>query len=148
MRLDQLYPFEEERKTRKRVGRGDGSGHGGTSCRGHKGQKSRSGGKVARWFEGGQMPLQRRLPKQGFKNLFRVKYGIVNLKVIVDKFGEQAEIKIEDFYAKGLVKKGLPVKVLGVGELDKPLRVTAHKFSQSAKTKIEQAGGSITQLEG
>ena len=148
MRLDQLYPFEEERKTRKRVGRGDGSGHGGTSCRGHKGQKSRSGGKVARWFEGGQMPLQRRLPKRGFKNLFRVKYGIVNLKVIVDKFGEQAEIKIEDFYAKGLVKKGLPVKVLGVGELDKPLRVTAHKFSQSAKTKIEQAGGSITQLEG
>jgi len=148
MRLDQLYPFEEERKARKRVGRGDGSGHGGTSCRGHKGQKSRSGGKVARWFEGGQMPLQRRLPKRGFKNLFRVKYGIVNLKVIVDKFGEQAEIKIEDFYAKGLVKKGLPVKVLGVGELDKPLRVTAHKFSQSAKTKIEQAGGSITQLEG
>jgi len=148
MKLHELYPFERERKERKRVGRGDGSGHGGTSCRGHKGQKSRSGGKVARWFEGGQMPLQRRLPKRGFKNPFRVEYAIVNLGVLAEKFQDKEEISIEDFYASGLVKKNLPVKVLGEGELNRPLKITAHKFSKSAKEKIEKAGGSVTPLEG
>ncbi|MDQ7031218.1 MAG: 50S ribosomal protein L15 [Desulfonauticus sp.] len=148
MNLHELYPFEHERKNKKRVGRGDGSGHGGTSCRGHKGQKSRSGGKVARWFEGGQMPLQRRLPKRGFTNIFKTRYGIVNVGALVEKFEDKAEISIEDIYASGLVKKSLPVKVLGVGEITKPIKITAHKFSKSAKEKIEKAGGSITQLEG
>ncbi|SDO01744.1 large subunit ribosomal protein L15 [Desulfonauticus submarinus] len=148
MKLHELYPFEHERKGRKRVGRGDGSGHGGTSCRGHKGQKSRSGGKVARWFEGGQMPLQRRLPKRGFKNPFRVEYAIVNLGSLLQKFEDKEEISIEDIYASGLVKKTLPVKILGEGEVRKAIKITAHKFSKSAKEKIEKAGGSITQLEG
>lgn len=148
MKLHELYPFEHERKERKRVGRGDGSGHGGTSCRGHKGQKSRSGGKVARWFEGGQMPLQRRLPKRGFKNPFREEYAIINIGVLAEKFKEKEEITIEDLYASGLIKKNVPVKILGEGEIDRALKITAHKFSKTAKEKIEKAGGSVTSLEG
>lgn len=148
MKLHELYPFEHERKERKRVGRGDGSGHGGTSCRGHKGQKSRSGGKVARWFEGGQMPLQRRLPKRGFKNPFREEYAIINIGVLAEKFKEKEEVTIEDLYSSGLVKKNMPVKILGEGEIDRALKITAHKFSKTAKEKIEKAGGSVTSLEG
>jgi large subunit ribosomal protein L15 len=125
---------------RKRVGRGMGSGMGKTSTRGHKGQGSRSGFSLMRGFEGGQMPLHRRLPKRGFKNIFRVEYTVVNL----DRLAELSvkEIALEDYTKLGLVssKKAL-IKVLGSGELKSPLTVHAHKFSKSAVEKIEKAGG-------
>ena len=125
---------------RKRVGRGMGSGMGKTSTRGHKGQGSRSGFSLMRGFEGGQMPLHRRLPKRGFKNIFRVEYTVVNL----DRLAELSvkEIALEDYVKLGLVssKKAL-IKVLGSGELNSPLTVHAHKFSKSAVEKIEKAGG-------
>jgi large subunit ribosomal protein L15 len=125
---------------RKRVGRGMGSGMGKTSTRGHKGQGSRSGFSLMRGFEGGQMPLHRRLPKRGFRNIFRVEYTVVNL----DRLAELSvkEIALEDYAKLGLVssKKAL-IKVLGSGELKSPLTVHAHKFSKSAVEKIEKAGG-------
>ena len=149
MQLHQLYPFPEERKARKRVGRGSGSGLGKTAGRGHKGQRSRSGGGASVGFEGGQMPLQRRLPKRGFKNHpFRVRYEAVNLGALAAAFEGKNVISIDDIYERGLAKTGCPVKILGNGELGAPLTVEAHKFSASALEKIQKAGGTARPLGG
>ena len=149
MRLHELYPFAEERKTRKRVGRGSGSGLGKTSGKGHKGQNSRSGVSRDPSFEGGQMPIMRRLPKRGFKNyLFKTVYEVVNLSRLNEVFGDQAEITLEDIYSRGLVRSGRPVKVLGVGDISRAVTVQAHAFSASAVEKIKNAGGEAKALEG
>ena len=146
MRLNDLYPFPEERKGRKRVGRGAGSGLGGTSGKGHKGQNARSGGGVRPGFEGGQLPLQRRLPKRGFKNyLFKVTYEVINLDRLLAAFPDQKEITLEDIYSRGLVKSAL-VKILGEGEVTRPVSIEAFRFSQSAKDKILAAGGEVKEL--
>ncbi len=141
MQLHELKPAEGATKDRKRVGRGPGSGHGKTSCRGHKGQKSRSGARTRRGFEGGQMPLQRRLPKRGFTNIFRKEYALVKLYQL-EKFAEGSVITPEMLASEGLIKKlGQPVKILGDGDLSKGLTVQAHKFSASAREKISACGG-------
>jgi large subunit ribosomal protein L15 len=125
---------------RKRIGRGMGSGMGKTSTRGHKGQGSRSGSSLMRGFEGGQMPLHRRLPKRGFTNIFRTEYAVVNLDRIADL--GVSEIGLEDYRRLGLVSsKKTPIKVLGSGELSKAITVHAHRFSKSAAEKIAKAGG-------
>lgn len=148
MQLHELYPFPEERKTRKRVGRGSGSGLGKTSGKGHKGQNARAGGGVPAGFEGGQMPLQRRLPKRGFKNYpFRNRYEVVNLSDLVSHFEGKTEISLEDIYARGLAKNGYPVKVLADGEVSVALKVEAHKFSASAVEKLQKAGGEAKAIE-
>jgi len=141
MRIEDIQPAEGSRKKRKRVGRGVGSGHGKTSCKGHKGQKARSGGPKGAGFEGGQMPLQRRVPKRGFTNNFRVDYAIVNLDVI-EKLRTEGTITPELLYSKGVIKNmksGL--KVLGNGNVQGPVTVKAMIFSASAAAKIEAAGG-------
>ena len=148
MNLNELYPFAEERKTRKRVGRGAGSGLGCTSGKGNKGQKARSGGNIRPGFEGGQMPLQRRLPKRGFKNYpFKVEYEVINLDRLVAAFEGKTEITLDDIYDRGLCTYGAPVKILGEGELSVALKIEAHKFSQSAAEKIRTAGGEARELE-
>jgi len=140
MNLSDLAPAPGSRKKRKRVGRGPGSGHGKTSCRGHKGQNSRSGGGVKPGFEGGQMPLQRRLPKRGFTNIFQKTFSIVNVSSL-EKL-EESEITPEVLIKEGLVRKIQDgVKILGNGELTKAVTVKAHAFSASAKEKIEKAKG-------
>ncbi|MCG8604159.1 50S ribosomal protein L15 [bacterium] len=127
----------------KRRGKGRGSGLGGTAGRGHKGQRSRSGSKKRAWFEGGQMPLQRRLPKRGFTNIFKKEIQIVNLKDL-ERVKKAKEIDLEVLHGAGLIKKkNVPVKILGQGEVKSALAVAAHAFSGSAKEKIEKAGGSI-----
>lgn len=148
MQLHELYPFAEERKNRKRVGRGMGTGWGSSSGKGLKGQNQRSGGGVRPGFEGGQMPLQRRLPKHGFNNIFKVTYAVINLDQLQAAFEGQNDISLEDIYTRGLAKTGAPVKVLGDGEVKSAIKVEAHKFSASAKDKIEKAGGSVKALEG
>jgi large subunit ribosomal protein L15 len=124
----------------KRVGRGPGSGHGKTAGRGHKGQKSRSGYRHQRGFEGGQMPLHRRLPKRGFTNIFRVEYDIVNLRDL-DRFEAGAAVNPETLAASRLARKNRKIKILGDGKIQRALTVSAHKFSASAKAGIEAAGG-------
>lgn len=142
MRIDELKPASGSNKKRKRVGRGDGSGHGKTSGRGHKGQGARSGGNVQPGFEGGQMPLQRRLPKRGFHNPFRVQMSVVNLAQL-EALSEN-EVTPESMAQHGLIAgKGRRVKVLGDGALTRPLSVKAHGFSAAAKEKIEAAGGKV-----
>ena len=149
MQLNDLYPFPEERKTRKRVGRGSGSGLGKTAGKGHKGQNARAGGGVPAGFEGGQMPLQRRLPKRGFKNYpFRTRYSVISLARLVQAFEGKTEISLEDIYERGLAKVGTPVKVLGDGEVSAAMKVEAHKFSASAKEKLQGVGGEAKALEG
>jgi len=149
MRLHELYPFAEERASRKRVGRGSGSGLGCTSGKGNKGQNARAGGGVRPGFEGGQMPLQRRLPKRGFKNApFKATYEVINLDRLVASFEGKTDITLEDIYARGLCKVGASVKILGVGEVSVALTVEAHKFSASAAEKIRNAGGEAKALEG
>ncbi|HXG51049.1 MAG TPA: 50S ribosomal protein L15 [candidate division Zixibacteria bacterium] len=144
MKLSDLKPAAGSKKKRKRVGRGDGSGHGKTSGRGHKGQGARSGGNVAPGFEGGQMPLQRRLPKRGFHNPFRVETAVVNLKQLEEVFPAGAEVTPEALAEAGLVRgRGKRVKILGDGSLTKALTVKAHGFSASAREKIEGCGGKI-----
>lgn len=139
--LNQLKPSEGSKKKRKRIGRGSGSGHGGTSCRGHKGQNSRSGGGKGPGFEGGQMPLQRRLPKRGFRNIFKKKYALVHLKDL-NVIGTEQEITPDLLEEKGIIpKKGIPVKILSDGDIGKPMTIKAHKFSQQAIKKIEASGG-------
>ncbi|MBM2805677.1 MAG: ribosomal protein [Deltaproteobacteria bacterium] len=141
MRLDELRPAAGSTKKRKRVGRGDGSGHGKTSGRGHKGQGARSGGNVQPGFEGGQMPLQRRLPKRGFHNIFRVEMTVINLGQL-EALPAGTEATPETFAAQGLVSgKNRRIKILGDGSLSKALTVRAHGFSAKAKEKIEAAGG-------
>ena len=138
--LSNLRAPKQANSNKKRVGRGMGSGMGKTSTRGHKGQRSRSGSSLMRGFEGGQMPLHRRLPKRGFTNIFRTEYTVLNLDRIAE-IGE-AELTVEKLVAHGLLKKrnGL-LKVLGNGELTSAVTVHAHKFSKSAQEKIEKAGG-------
>jgi large subunit ribosomal protein L15 len=142
MRISDLAPEPGSRKNRKRVGRGPGSGHGKTSCKGHKGQKSRSGGGVKPGFEGGQMPLQRRLPKRGFTNIFQKKYSIINVGSL-DKISEST-ITPEVLLEEGLIKNTRDmIKVLGNGEVTKAFTVKAHAFSASAKEKISKAKGKV-----
>jgi len=136
-----LAPAAGATHYKKRVGRGPGSGHGKTSGRGHKGQGSRSGYRHQRGFEGGQMPLHRRVPKRGFTNIFRVEYDIVNLGDLSERFEAGASVTPETLATAGLSRKSQPVKILGDGELKKALNVSAHKFSASAKASIEKAGG-------
>jgi large subunit ribosomal protein L15 len=147
MNLSTLKAPRKSSDNRKRVGRGMGSGMGKTSTRGHKGQRSRSGSRMMRGFEGGQMPLHRRLPKRGFVNIFRVEYEVVNLGRLAE-LGE-SEITPEVLRKAGVVssKKTL-VKVLGHGELSKALTVHAHKFSKAAQEKIEKAGGKVQLVNG
>jgi large subunit ribosomal protein L15 len=141
MKLDELKPAPGSNKKRKRVGRGDGSGHGKTSGRGHKGQGARSGGNVQPGFEGGQMPLQRRLPKRGFHNINRVEMTVVNLGQL-EALLDGTEATPETLVAQGLVNgKNRRIKILGEGSLSKALTVRAHGFSAKAKEKIEAAGG-------
>jgi len=140
MGIHSLAPAFGATHYRKRVGRGPGSGHGKTAGRGNKGQKSRSGYRHLRGFEGGQMPLHRRVPKRGFTNIFRVEYDIVNLSAL-DRFESGEKITPELLAEKQLVRKSRPVKILGDGEVAKALSVAAHKFSASAQAKIEAAGG-------
>ena len=147
MQLHDLYPFPEERKQRRRVGRGQGSGLGGTSGKGHKGQNARSGGGVRPGFEGGQMPLQRRLPKHGFKYaLFKIRYGVVNLDTLQEAFEGSNNISLDDIYNRCLVKKDELVKVLARGDLQKPLNIEAHHFSRAAIEKITKTGGKAVEL--
>ncbi len=147
MRLDTLKPFPEERKNRKRIGRGSATGQGCTAGKGNKGQNARAGGGVRPGFEGGQMPLQRRLPKHGFKNfLFKTTYEVISVGRLAEAFPDKTEIKLEDIYTRGLCKKNSPVKILSDGELSKALTVEAHKFSKGAVAKIEKAGGKINEL--
>jgi large subunit ribosomal protein L15 len=148
MKLHELAPSRGAKHRRKRIGRGPGSGHGKTATKGHKGLLARSGGGKRPGFEGGQMPLIRRLPKYGFRNPFRTAYAIVNLKSLVDL--ETTEAITPEFLSKaGLIKRrGLPVKILGVGDLTRPLVVQAHKFSKSAEAKIQAAGGRAEVIRG
>lgn len=138
--IHSLAPAPGATHYRKRVGRGPGSGHGKTAGRGSKGQKSRTGYRHMRGFEGGQMPLHRRVPKRGFTNIFRVEYDVVNLSAL-DRFEAGEKVTPELLAAKRLASKTRPVKILGDGEIAKPLSVSAHKFSASAQAKIEAAGG-------
>ena len=141
MKIHELTPALDSNKAVKRVGRGHGSGNGKTAGKGHKGQNARSGGGVRIGFEGGQMPLARRIPKRGFNNIFAEKYAIVNVSDL-NKFKEDTVVDTELLVASGLVKKSENgVKVLGNGELNVKLTVKAAKFSQSAIEKIEKAGG-------
>lgn len=143
MKINELSPAEGSRRGRKRVGRGPGSGHGKTACRGHKGQKSRSGGGIRPGFEGGQMPIHRRLPKRGFKNPFRKEYSVVNVGDLI-RFEANSELDPDVLKQAGLVWKMLDgVKLLGNGEISHPLVVRIHKISDSAKRKIESAGGRV-----
>lgn len=148
MKLNSLRPAKGSVKVKKRVGRGQGSGRGGTSTRGHKGAGSRSGYSVKIGFEGGQMPLQRRVPKFGFKNINRVEYAAVNLDVLqalIEKHN-LTEVNLEVLRTYGLASKNDLVKILGRGEFSAKVQVTAHSFSESAQKAIEAAGGSIVKL--
>ena len=143
MRLGELEPAEGAKKKRKRIGWGEGSGHGKTSCRGHKGQKSRSGSKTPPWFEGGQMPLQRRVPKRGFYNRFRTIYQIVNVRDL-ERFPADANVDVKSLLNVGLInKKGLRVKLLGAGGIDRPLKIEVHACTKKAKELVEKAGGEV-----
>ncbi len=143
MKLHELSPAKGSRRSPKRVGRGPGSGTGKTAGRGHKGQKSRSGYSRRLGFEGGQMPLIRRVPKRGFTNIFRKQVAVVNLR---DLAGFEGEVTPESLLERGLVRRGLAVKILGEGDVSSPLAVKAHRFSRSARAKIEAAGGSCEEL--
>ena len=143
MKLNELKPAPGSNRNRKRVGRGSGSGWGGTCGRGHKGQKSRSGGSIPAWFEGGQMPLVRRVPKRGPRRLGhkRLEYDVVNIKIL-NLFEEEIEVNPELLREVGIIKKkNARIKILGDGQLDKRLNVRAHRFSKSAIEKIEANGG-------
>jgi large subunit ribosomal protein L15 len=148
MKLHDLAPPRGAKRRPKRIGRGPGSGHGKTSTKGHKGLLARSGGGKRPGFEGGQMPLIRRLPKHGFINPFRTEYAIVNLKSLAE-VETTAAITPEFLVREGLIKrKGQRVKILGLGEMTRPLVIQAHKFSKSAETKIQAAGGRAEVIRG
>jgi large subunit ribosomal protein L15 len=148
MNLHNLTPAKGSTKNRKRIARGQGSGRGGTSTRGHKGAKSRSGYSRKVGFEGGQMPLQRRVPKFGFTNRNRVEYKAINLYIIQDLIDRKnvTEINHEVLQANGLVSRNELVKILGRGELKSKIDVTAHKFSATAKAAIEAQGGNCSEI--
>jgi large subunit ribosomal protein L15 len=146
MDLRRLTPLPGSRKKKKRVGRGEGSGHGGTSCKGHKGQRARSGRKTPLGFEGGQMPLKRRLPKRGFTNIFKKHYAVINVGDL-NCFAPHSVVNPETLLSSGLVKKIADgIKVLGGGEIDRPLTVKVHQYSQTAVNKIVSAGGQVEEL--
>ena len=149
MNLSNIRAPKKATEKRKRVGRGMGSGMGKTSTRGHKGQRSRTGSRMIRGFEGGQMPLHRRMPKRGFTNIFRKEFNIVSLQRLVEMgeefFGEP--ITPEVLRKAGVIKAKLPVKILGDGELTIAITVHAHKFSKSAQAKITKAGGKVEVLQ-
>ncbi len=148
MDLSNLQPAVGSNKDRKRIGRGPGSGYGGTSTRGHKGAKSRSGYKHKVGFEGGQMPLQRRVPKFGFKNINRVEYKAINLNVLEDLAQAKglAKITVADLRSAGLVSKNALVKILGNGSLTKAIEVEANAFSKKAEEAITAAGGTVIKM--
>ena len=146
MKLDSLKPSKGSIKNKKRIGRGHGSGLGKTSGRGHKGAGQRSGNKRRAWFEGGQMPLARRLPRRGFTNIFKEEIQIVNISDLI-RIEKHSEIDPVVLQENGMIRSSLkPVKILGEGDIDKKLNVTASAFSASAKNKIEKAGGTATIL--
>lgn len=146
MKLDSLKPSKGSIKNKKRIGRGHGSGLGKTSGRGHKGAGQRSGNKRRAWFEGGQMPLARRLPRRGFTNIFKEEIQIVNISDL-NRIEKNSEIDPVVLQENGMIRSSLkPVKILGKGDIDKKLDVTASSFSESAKNKIEKAGGTVTIL--
>ncbi|HIP40789.1 MAG TPA: 50S ribosomal protein L15 [Desulfocapsa sulfexigens] len=144
MNLGNLSPNKGASRQRKRLGRGPGSGHGKTAGRGHKGFKSRSGSGIKPGFEGGQMPLQRRLPKRGFTNINTIKFSIVSLSQL-DSFEAGSEINGSLLVEKGMADKGLPVKILANGEITKAVTVSVDKVSAGAKSKIEAAGGKVVE---
>ncbi|MEE9132482.1 MAG: 50S ribosomal protein L15 [Gemmatimonadota bacterium] len=145
-RLESLERPDGVKRTSKRVGRGPGSGLGKTAGRGHKGHKARSGGSTKPWFEGGQMPLQRRLPKRGFAPHKRLEYQVVNVRALERVEGDEATL--ETMRAAGLIASlRKPVKVLGQGEISRAMKVTAHAFSHSAREKIERAGGEVSEAD-
>lgn len=150
MSLNNLKPAEGSNKTSgKRLGRGQGSGKGGTSTKGHKGAQSRSGYSRKIGFEGGQMPLQRRIPKFGFKNINRVEYNTINvddIQYLVDNKKIKKDLTLDKMIELRMVKKGDLVKILGRGKLDVPVNITAHKFSASAEKIIEKAGGKVNKI--
>lgn len=146
MSLHDLKPPKGAKHAKKRVGRGQGSGHGKTASRGHKGAKSRSGFRFKRGFEGGQMPLHRRVPKRGFHNPFRVEYEVVNLDTLGLRFDAGTVVTPDLLAENGLVAAGRRVKILGRGEIDKALTVRAHKFSGKAAEKLAAAGGAAEPL--
>ena len=148
MDLSNLKPSERSKKTKKRVGRGHGTGQGTQAGRGHKGAQSRSGYKRKRGFEGGQMPLHRRIPKRGFHNEFRVEYAVVNLDTLADRFDAGTVVTPELLREQGLVKSRQRIKVLARGDIAKKLTVKAHKFSGKAAEKIAAAGGATEVLGG
>jgi len=141
VKLNELIPAQGSRKKKKKVGRGPGSGHGKTSAKGHKGQLARSGGGKGPGFEGGQMPLQRRLIKRGFKNLFKKEFQIVNLDTLEKFFSDGETVNPETLKEKGLISKTTDVKILSRGLINKPLMIKANRFSKGAIEKIRQAGG-------
>lgn len=146
MEMNNLKPSLGSTKNRKRIGRGTGSGHGKTATKGHKGQKARSGGSIKAGFEGGQMPLQRRLPKRGFTPLDRVEYSLVNLNQL-EIFEAGAVVDAAALVEKGLIKSTrFAVKILANGELTKNLKITANKFSQAAKDRIVAVGGTVEEI--
>jgi large subunit ribosomal protein L15 len=142
MKLNEVRPDKGSRKKSKRIGRGEGSGRGGTSGKGAKGQNARSGGGVRIGFEGGQMPLQRRLPKRGFTNIFKKHYEILNLKDL-SPFQSGETVDKDALLRVGLLKKASAVKLLGVGDIGYPLTIKLDKVSQGARDKIESAGGTV-----
>lgn len=143
MKLHELKPPAGSRHRRKVLGRGTGSGHGKTSGKGEKGQKARAGGGTHPWFEGGQLPLHRRVPKRGFVNIFRKEYAILNVKDL-ERFGPGVAVTPSSLAEAGLVRvASAPVKILGEGTLSKPLTVSAHAFSKTAEEKIRAAGGTV-----
>src|SRR5690554_2981544 len=149
MNLHNLKAPASNKKIKKRVGRGQGSGTGEQSGRGHNGQKSRSGSKVKAWFEGGQMPLQRRIPKFGFKNRFRTDYKALNIQKVLDfiEAGKLTnDVKVADLVETGIVYKNDLVKILGDGDISSVINIEAHAVSNSARKKIEDAGGTVTIL--
>jgi large subunit ribosomal protein L15 len=146
MELNSLRPALGATKKRKRIGRGPGSGHGKTATKGHKGQKARSGGSVKAGFEGGQMPLQRRLPKRGFTPLSRTEYAVINLKQL-NAYEDGSIVDLQSLQERGIIKKALDgLKVLADGVLERKLTVKAHRFSDAAKEKIAAAGGTAEEI--
>ncbi|MCM8769365.1 MAG: 50S ribosomal protein L15 [Candidatus Omnitrophica bacterium] len=141
MKLSEIQSPRGSRKKVKRLGRGDASGHGGTSTRGHKGHKARSGFSLSFSFEGGQMPLARRVPKYGFRRRFKKRWVPINLRDVLRLCGEGDQVTISDFEKRGWLRQGMFVKVIGTGKLSRPIQIEAHAFSAKARSKIESTGG-------
>jgi large subunit ribosomal protein L15 len=144
MQLNQVRPARGATKKRKRIGRGPGSGHGGTATKGHKGHQARAGRSKGKHFEGGQMPLTRRIPKFGFKNPFRVEYQVINVGLLEERFDAGSRVDAATLYARGVLhSKHAPVKLLGNGDLKKKLQIHVDAASAGAKQKVESAGGTL-----